>query len=126
MFESSNIAEYNFNLIYSLLYHLNIPHKKILKSSDYPSKKKSNYRLIELTKQVKGNIYMCGGGAAGYQDQSLFKAQNIELMQQKFEEKIYPQSGSEEFIKGLSIIDALMNLGFEQTKYILTGVKIHE
>jgi hypothetical protein len=53
---------------------------------------------------------LSGGGAEGYQDKALFSAANIELRSQSFSHPNYFQL-NETFQPGLSIIDALMNLG---------------
>jgi hypothetical protein len=69
-------------------------------------------RLIDLTMAVGGTTYLCGGGATGYQDDERFGgATGVDLRYQHFQHPCYVQFGTGGFIAGLSIIDALMNLG---------------
>lgn len=74
----------------------------------------SNERLIAITKALGGNTYMCGGGAQGYQQDQLFHEAGITVQYQKYSPTPYPQFNSKEFVPGLSIIDAAMNLGIER------------
>ena len=62
---------------------------------------------------------MCGDGAAGYQQDELFEQAGVKVEYQKFRHPEYRQAGQESFIPGLSIIDCLMNLGFEGTGRIV-------
>jgi hypothetical protein len=62
---------------------------------------------------------LCGGGADAYQDEAVFKDSGLNLQYQKFVHPIYPQRNRPEFISGLSIIDALMNLGFQGVRKLL-------
>jgi hypothetical protein len=48
----------------------------------------------------------------------LFEKNNISLRFQENYSFSYPQ-GKGEFIRGLSVIDALMNVGFEKTKNLI-------
>ena len=59
---------------------------------------------------------MCGGGADGYQDEKIFKDSGLTLIFQNFVHPIYTQRENENFTQGLSIIDAVMNLGWEEMK----------
>ena len=62
---------------------------------------------------------MCGGGADGYQKKELFEKSNVKLLHQEFVHPKYNQQKQQEFVKGLSIIDCLMNIGWEETSYII-------
>lgn len=75
--------------------------------------------LISIIKTKNGTHYLSGKGGDKYQDPILFKDENIGLNHLNFKHPIYSQLKSENFISGLSIIDCLMNLGFEQTSDIL-------
>jgi hypothetical protein len=43
------------------------------------------------------------------------------LIYQNFEHPVYEQSNTTEFMPGLSVIDALMNCGFERTGELIRG-----
>ena len=68
---------------------------------------------------VGGNVYLCGGGAVGYQKDEVFESSGINLLYQNFLHPAYPQFTSNEFVSGLSVVDALMNLGFEGVQRLL-------
>ena len=76
--------------------------------------------LIEITQMVGCDSYMCGGGAAGYQQDERFQEEKIKLLYQGFTPKEYDQ-GIAECVKGLSVLDTLFHCGFEETKYMITG-----
>ena len=108
----ANVAAYNIHAVTSLARHLELDTTKFRLSSDLPSAARSNERLCYLTQAVGGDVYMCGGGADGYQDESVFKAAGIKLVRQEFVHPVYSQAKTEKFVPGLSIVDALMNQGF--------------
>jgi hypothetical protein len=75
--------------------------------------------LIATVKAVQGTEYVCGGGATGYQDDDKFAAAGVTLTYQKFEPPEYPQFNRSVFTPGLSILDALMNCGVQETAALL-------
>ncbi len=119
LFNNSNIAQYNINVIIKISDCLGLDTKKLMKSSEYMVEGSSNELLIGLTIKVGGDTYMCGGGADGYQNDDLFLQNNIKLLYQSFQHPNYQQFAQKEFIPGLSIIDALMNLGINGVKLII-------
>lgn len=116
--ESASLKKRNMAFITEVMRNLDID-TEVVYSSDLDCKEKSTELLVEILKKVDGEVYLCGGGASGYQDDQLFEENNIALEYNNFNHPIYTQKKSESFVKGLSIIDALMNLGFEGVKEIL-------
>lgn len=116
--ESASLKKRNMAFIVEVMHKLDID-TEVVYSSDLDCKEKSTELLVEILKKVDGEVYLCGGGASGYQDDQLFEENNIALEYNNFNHPIYAQKKSESFVKGLSIIDALMNLGFEGVKEIL-------
>lgn len=112
------LAERNFAFIESTLHRLDID-KTIVRSSELNCTQSSNELLIEIIKKRNGSVYLCGGGAGKYQNDQLFHAENIQVQYNSFENEAYSQLNSTEFIKGLSIIDLLMNVGFDQAKSVV-------
>lgn len=111
---NNNLSEYNINAILKICAFLEIDIKdKIVKSSDFGFSASSNELLIDLTKAVECDTYMAGGGADGYQIIEKFKDKNIDFIYQDFKHPVYPQHGTKDFIKGLSIIDYIFNVGNE-------------
>jgi hypothetical protein len=105
----------NMNFIIKVLEKLEIK-TKIIYSSDLSCKSHSTELLIEIMKKLNGDEYLAGAGASGYQKDDLFKNNNITLAFNNFKQPKYKQYKSDNFIPGLSIIDQLMNIGFEKFK----------
>jgi hypothetical protein len=77
--------------------------------------------LIELTKAAGGTTYLAGGLAgATYQEDEKFEQAGIELRYQRFEHPQYTQQ-VDAFVPGLSIVDALMNVGVDATRALLSN-----
>lgn len=116
---SSLIAERNIELIKEICSILKITTPLFL-SSSYQFPSASNELLVALIKEVKGSVYLHGSYAVsekGYQDNDFFKEKAIELEAQDFKHPVYTQHNNKgNFVKGTSIIDALMNVGVEATE----------
>lgn len=114
-YKASNIADYNIKIIKEFAIKLNIT-TKLVSSSDYRVSTSSTQRLIDLIKKVDGNIYLSGAGGDNYQEQSMYNQSNIKLIYNEIPSFQYKQYKSSEFINGLSIVDAIFNIGFEGLK----------
>jgi hypothetical protein len=115
----TNVAEYNIHAIKALASGLGYPLDSLIRASDLATNSSATERLIELTKRVGGDCYLCGGGASGYQEDGVFSAAEVELRYQCFAHPTYTQQYGREFVSGLSIVDVLMNLGFEGARRLL-------
>jgi hypothetical protein len=113
------LAEYNINAIAALVRQLNLYPEKLIKESSMEINQVATDRLIALTHELQGTAYLYGGGAGGYQENEKFKAASIRLMPQNFQHPIYHQFQVSEFFPGLSVVDALMNCGFEETRNLI-------
>ena len=116
---SSLLAQYNLAAIRAFAEPLGIDIAKVVRSSELDVMGKATDLLVAITKAVGGGVYLCGGGAAGYQDDTKFAAAGLEVRYQNFRHPVYSQVRTQEFIPGLSIIDALMNRGFDGTVALL-------
>ncbi len=103
---SLKLAEFNIHCIKVLASYLGLNVKFILQS-DLNITSSSTQLLIDLTKAVGCNSYLCGGGASGYQEDELFAKAGVKLVYQDYEPK--PYGDPLKFIPGLSIIDFLMS-----------------
>lgn len=115
----SNIAEYNIHAVTEIAQRVGLDTNKFKRTSDIEAEGSSTELLISLTLHVGGCTYMCGGGADGYQDEALFAHRCVQLCHQNFQHPVYPQRGQIDFVPGLSIIDAAMNLGWEGLQKLL-------
>ena len=118
LFSDSNLSNYNINAIKKICERLDIKREFILQSSLNTTTAKEDL-MIEITKKVGGEIYLSGNGARKYQIEDNFLKQGVELIYQEFTPKSYEQLGAKEFIAGLSVLDALFNVGFEATKELI-------
>lgn len=102
----------------------------VVQSACYGTGKKSQL-MAELTQSVGGKRYLSGGhepvnstgegiGAAAYNDPAVFAEMSVELTYQNFSPRSYLQQGNE-FIPGLSVLDALAWMGPAQTRAHLEG-----
>jgi WbqC-like protein family len=111
---TDELAEYNRASIIALTEALGLTTEFVL-SSTLDASGRATDRLIQLVQEVGGTSYLSGGGAAGYQEDERFSEAGIELVQQRFEPPTYPQLAGAP-VPGLSVIDALLNCGFEGTR----------
>lgn len=117
--QEDNIAEFNIYAIKNLTALLGYSDIPLIRSSELSTKLLSNERLIDLTMLVGGKSYLCGGGAGGYQKDDLFQKAGISLIYQNFLHPTYIQFGQKDFVKGLSIVDALMHIGLEGVQVLM-------
>lgn len=116
---TDEIAEYNRRSIAALADALGLETEMVLSSSLDVSGRATD-RVIGLVKAVGGDAYLGGGGAAGYQEDEKFSDAGIELVYQRFEHPTYPQRADLP-VPGLSVIDALMGLGFHGVRELLVA-----
>lgn len=117
-----NIAEYNIHAVTTIAKILGLNTTKLRRSSDYLATGASNELLCNLTRAVGGNVYICGGGAEGYQDDTFFASQGVGLEYQHFQHPVSPQRRQVAFVPGLSVIDAAMNVGWQGVREMLLPV----
>lgn len=114
------VADYNIEVVTRIAGALGINTRKMGKSSDMDPRGAATELLLDLTLKAGGDAYLRGGGASGYHDDDVLQAGGIEPLVQLFEHPVYEQRGSSgAFVPGLSIIDALMNVGIERTASLL-------
>lgn len=114
-----SLCAYNIHSLTTLAALLGLDTHKLILGSSLPVAGQATDLLIEMTKAVGGTAYLCGGGAEGYQEDEKFTAAGLGLVYQNYQHPVYPQNGAKEFSPGLSILDALFNVGFEQTRALL-------
>lgn len=107
----SNLARYNVAVIKAIAGQVGLRHEHCVPSSSLGGEGQASDLLIDLIRKVDGSCYMCGGGASGYQDDRAFAQAGVPLVYQGFQHPVYPQAGAADFVPGLSILDALMNIG---------------
>lgn len=78
-------------------------------------------RLAALCQAVGANLYLAGDGADGYEIVEEYQRRGIDYCRLGFEHPVYPQVRGETFTPGLSILDALFNIGPDATRAHLTA-----
>lgn len=114
-YDTESLALFNANLIQTICRRLGI-RARIVYSSQLGLKDflSASERIACITRHLGGDIYLSGVGARAYNEEGVFARYGVQLEYNRFEEKPYRQrQHSTNFIGGLSIVDALFNLGFE-------------
>jgi hypothetical protein len=118
----SNLAEQNIAFIKIICGIIGIQ-RVFLKSSEFASQKQRSERVLELLKWSNAHCYYCAKGSFDYmfQDQ-VFPVSDIVLLFQNFIPKAYPQVGSpDNFVPYLCVLDALFNIGADDTAELIKG-----
>lgn len=99
------------DLIFEILNQLEINNKKIVCTSDFEidNNLSATDRLIYICQKLNATTYLSGKGGIKYQDEILYKENNIKLIYTDFNVFEYNQLWKGEFEAGLSIIDYLFN-----------------
>jgi len=113
------LSKYNLNAIHAISSMLGVDSKKFVLASSLRAHGNATHLLIALTRAVNGTAYLTGGGASEYLRDELFAQAGLTLIHQNFRHPHYPQKNQTVFLEGLSIIDALLNLGVEKTRELL-------
>ncbi len=116
---SSDLTDFNLAAIRALCAAMGLQTAIVLGSS-LNAEGRATELLVSMVRAVGGTAYLAGGGAAGYQEDSSFHQAGVKLIHQEFQHPTYPQFNTSMFKPGLSIVDALMNCGFEGTRELLT------
>jgi hypothetical protein len=119
--KSFNISEINIFLIKEILKLLDI-NTKVINSSTLSFNKDvtGDDRLIAIIKSFEtSTTYISGSGGSNYQSEKKFKSNNIPIQYIDNTFKAYSQVGCKEYINGLSILDVLFNIGWDNTKKLI-------
>lgn len=119
--QENNLARYNAEAIISIAKLFGQSQEKFRWSSTMRLESHSNEMLIAITKENGGDVYMCGGGAQGYQIDSTFREASVDLAYQNFQHPEYTQKGIPVFVPGLSVIDLLMQIGPHRARTVLVS-----
>lgn len=121
-----NLVEFNESALRALCAGLELDADKFVHSSALAVSGAATDLLVAIVRAVGGAAYLAGGQAAAYQVDAQFAAAGIELLYQKFHHPSYPQINSPSFVAGLSIVDALMNCGWQGTRRLLGRQATHD
>ena len=116
---SSDLTDFNLAAIRALCSAMGLRTPIVLGSS-LNAEGRATELLISMVRAVGGTAYLAGGGAAGYQEDNYFHKAGVKVIYQEFKHPTHSQFNTSTFKPGLSIVDALMNCGFEGTRELLT------
>lgn len=115
---SKYLVDYSFLSMSLILDKIGYNKKNIFVQSIEKITGNKNELLVNITKKFNSNNYLSGEGAKNYVDEKYLKDNGINHRFNKFEHPQYNQIGKI-FIKNLSIIDCIFNIGFDDFKKIL-------
>lgn len=116
--KSEFFSDYSISSIKFLLRKLNIDTTLYIDSALEKDFGSSNERNINICNFFGARQYFSGVGARTYNDIDLYKDQGIEMIYQDFPFRVYNQL-STKFIPGVSVIDAIFNLGYKKTEELI-------
>ncbi len=109
---AQSLADYNEGAVRALCRAMGISCEHTVRASAFGVTSTATQRLVDLVRAAGGCTYLSGDGAGGYQEPELFAAHGVGLELQAFAHPVYSQRW-QPFCPGLSVVDALMNEGFE-------------
>ncbi len=117
------IAALNKAAVRFIAGRLGAPPDRLLVSSDFGVRATGTERLIRLVRAVGGDAYLCGRGSGNYQDDAAFAAEGIAVERRIAPPPAYPSVVACDPPGGLSVVDALMALGFSGTARLLADAR---
>lgn len=106
----SSFSEMNVSFIKFIICELELK-TKVYRLSEIPNiSDERNQRIIDLCNHFRANVYLSGSGGKNYNDENLFKRNDISIKYSDYIPKSYPQPWGT-FTPNLSVIDLLFNCG---------------
>lgn len=116
------LADWNSFLIREIMDLLGIP-TRLIYSSQMAAMGQGTAYLVDLIREVKGTGYLSGPGGKKYQEETLYGQFGISLQYinsfGELDRLRYSQQQGD-WLNGLSILDALFNIGAEEVKELFT------
>ena len=112
------LAVLNENAIRVIADSIGLKETKLVRSSELETTGHATDLLIEIVAALGGGVYLCGAGSEEYLEPPKFEQAGIDLRMQEFRHPGYAQRG-DEFVEGLSVLDALMSCGFSGVRELL-------
>jgi hypothetical protein len=123
-----NLVDINLEIIACLLSRLKIPSPRIVRSSTFSTGTDATRRVVDLCKQIGATEIILGSGSSHtVHDWEQAREAGIKVATQDFLtlHPVYSQTRRRHaaFLPGLSVIDAILNVGSIQTRDFLTDKK---
>ena len=117
-----SLADQNIAFIKLICEILGI-HTEFRLSSQHKTSAHRSHKVLELLRWCNATQYLCARGSFEYmKEDAVFPVDDIELLFQDFTPKPYTQIGAvDEFVPFLSVLDALFNIGPDQTLELINN-----
>ena len=119
--EVQYLTDYNLNIIKTVCSWLDVS-TEIYRSSQLEVNGKKSHYNVNIVKHFKGTVYFSGLGAKEYQSEAEYADEKIKLLYQDLlpylQKNPYPQKQGPT-MHGLSILDALFNIGPKEIDKLL-------
>jgi len=120
--EYNHLSDLNIAVYKEFLRRFNFE-RQIILSSQLDIQSTKEQRILDICSKLNAETYISGTGAASYQNEEDFNGIGVQLKYAKFEPFEYKQMWGE-FIPNLSVIDYVMNCGFDSLKEVFDGWKM--
>ena len=124
LYSSSNLSDFNRANVMDISCRLGFKIRFVRQSElKDPAifESQGSRRLAAICNVVKAEIYLAGDGSQDYEDEEAYSNQGIQFQRNEFQDLGYLQCNSSVFSPGLSILDALLNLGLDGVSQLLQG-----
>ena len=92
------------------------------RSSDIGSTGQRSERVLDLLRRAGARTYLCARGSHEYMAvDGLFPVDDIEVVFQDFQPQPYAQRRADTFMSHLSVLDALFEVGVDETRRLVLG-----
>jgi hypothetical protein len=113
------LCDFNIHAIERLMARLGLTQTRLVRQSELGVGGHASDLLVNLVRAAGGSVYLSGDGSDGYLDPEAFTRAGLQLEFQGFRHPEYAQRGATGFVPGLSVIDALMQCGFDRVGEML-------
>jgi len=120
--QEEKLSTYNMLNLKSMADYIGIPlHVKTQNEFKTPEvfSQRGSARIVAICKTLKADGYLAGDGSRGYEQKAVYEDASINFSTNNFQCQPYPQHNVSGFVPGLSIVDALFNVGPEGTRRLL-------
>ena len=105
------LCDMNVDMLKEMVSRFGIGARIVIASIDVPTKLKNNERNVFQCSKLGCDVYYSGVGGKAYNDEGMYERNGIAVVYSDFEPIPYKQLGKE-FVPYLSVIDYVMNNGF--------------
>jgi hypothetical protein len=110
------LSELNIHIIHYIIKVFGIK-TQVVMASHFELREESTERLVDICRQLKGDIYLPGSHGQYYMDTEKFEKENIKIITQDFKHPVYQQLYGD-FLPHMSFVDILFNHGSQGIEII--------